>query len=502
MPLLITLLSIFTALVSFAAPAPQTGLRPIPHADYRRVCAAPLPGHAACLAERVTNRAAVNGGLSPAQFHSAYNLPSTAPAGQVIGIVDVGGYASVESDLNSFDAAFNLPACTEANGCLRVVNQSGTASPLPKSQGWEMEEALDLQTAHGICQNCQLILVEADDASFTSLATAENTAAAMGATEISNSYGGSEDPSDRSVDGAYNHPGVAITASSGDSDYGTNTPASMSHVIAVGGTTLQLHTDGSYASETVWNSGQGANGPEGTGSGCSTVFAAPQWQTSLPNWQHIGCGQFRAEADVSADADPNTGALIYQDGWQEVGGTSLASPLMAGVIALAGGVGAVINPQSIPYSHAAGFRDVTQGSNGSCGGAGICTAGPGYDGPTGVGSPNGTAGFSRSMPFPPEPTVVVPTPTNTPAPTATAIPTNTPEPTATPAPTNTPAPTDTPVPPTPAPTSTSVPTPPAPPAPPGPFCSVWTPEHMFWAWVGGRNRRVDGKICLWWHSNG
>jgi subtilase family serine protease len=154
-------------------------------------------------------------------------------------------------------------------------------------------------------------------------------------------------------------------------------------VTAVGGTTLTLKGDNTRLSETAWS---------GTGSGCSSYEAKPAWQADP------GCAR-RAVADVSADADPNTGASVYDSqgysgrrGWFQVGGTSLAAPLIAAVYALAGNA-ASTTYGSFPYSHTGSLYDVNSGTNGSCSGSYVCTAGLGYDGPTGLGTPNGTGAF-------------------------------------------------------------------------------------------------------------
>jgi subtilase family serine protease len=248
-----------------------------------------------------------------------------------------------------------------------------------------------------ICPNCSILLVEANSASMTNLGIAVNEAVTLGATEVSNSYGGGESSSDTSFDNSYfNHPGVAITASTGDSGYGVEYPAASKYVTAVGGTTLTSApgTTRGYT-ETAWS---------GAGSGCSAV-------DSQQSWQRISaitavCGN-RAVADVSADADPNTGVAVYDtypyqgySGWMVFGGTSVASPIIASVYALAGNAGSVTYG-SAPYSNTAALNDVTSGSNGSCGSGlrhrsantALCQAGAGWDGPTGLGTPNGTGAF-------------------------------------------------------------------------------------------------------------
>jgi subtilase family serine protease len=202
---------------------------------------------------------------------------------------------------------------------------------------------------------------------------------------VSNSWGGGEFSSETSpsYDGHFNRPGVPITVSSGDAGFGVEFPAASRYVTAVGGTTLNLRSDNTRLSETVWSD---------AGSGCSGYETKPAWQADT------ACAR-RAVADVSADADPATGASVYDSqgyqgrtGWFRVGGTSLSAPLIAGVYALAGN-GASTVYGSFPYSHSASLFDVTSGSNGTCGGSYLCTASPGYDGPTGLGTPIGTGAF-------------------------------------------------------------------------------------------------------------
>ena len=356
------------------------------------VCDASTPVEAACSAQVVTD---ANGdplasssppatAYGPAQFHGGYNLPTTTATAQTIAIVDAYDDPNAESDLAVYDAQYGLPACTTANGCFRKVSQTGTTRYPRSNSGWALEISLDVQTAHEICQNCKILLVEATSATTANLGASVNEAVKLGATEVSNSYGGSESSTDTSYDSAYfNHPGVAITASSGDGGYGVEYPAASRYVTAVGGTTLNLGSGNTYGSEAAWSGG---------GSGCSRYDVKQTWQTDT------GCTR-RTVADVSADADPNTGAAVYdsvpyqgQSGWYQVGGTSLSSPLIAAVYALAGNA-ASVTYGSYPYAHASSLHDVHSGSNGSCSPSYLCTAGIGFDGPTGVGSPNGTGGF-------------------------------------------------------------------------------------------------------------
>jgi len=330
-------------------------------------------------------------GYTPCDLESAYNLPSaTAGSGQTVAIVDAYDDPNAESDLGVYRAQFGLPPCTTANGCFRKVNQSGGTSYPTANGGWAQEISLDLDMVSAICPNCRILLVEASSSSLANLGAAVNEAAALGANAISNSYGGGESSSDPSYDTSYyNHPGIAITASSGDSGYGVQYPAASQYVTAVGGTTLTRDSSTTRGwTETTWN---------GAGSGCSSYDPQPSWQSSVSNISGV-CAR-RAVADVSAVADPNTGVDVYDSysyqglsGWLVFGGTSVASPIIASVYALAGNA-ASVTYGSYPYSHTSGLNDVTSGSNGSCGGSTLCTAGSGWDGPTGLGTPNGTSGF-------------------------------------------------------------------------------------------------------------
>ncbi|HVQ94302.1 MAG TPA: hypothetical protein VMU51_24900 [Mycobacteriales bacterium] len=327
---------------------------------------------------------AVPAGYGPGDLQSAYALPSaTAGTGATVAIIDAQDLPTAESDLNTYRSQFGLPACTTANGCFRKVNQNGAASPLPTADaGWGGEIALDIDMVSAVCPNCKILLVEATSPTTANLGTAVNTAVSLGAKYVSNSYGGSEysaETSDRN--NFFNHPGVAITVSSGDDGFGTEFPASSRFVTAVGGTSLVRNASARGWGETVWN---------GAGSGCSAFEAKQAWQTDA------SCAR-RTVADVSAVADPNTGVAVYdtfgESGWLVFGGTSASAPIIASVYALAGTPTGGTYPASYPYAHTAALNDVTSGSNGSCSGTYLCTAKVGYDGPTGLGTPNGTGGF-------------------------------------------------------------------------------------------------------------
>lgn len=332
-------------------------------------------------------------GYGPPDLRSAYGLGS-ADVGQTtttIAIVDAYGYTNALTDLNVYRKQFSIPAipaCTSSlkTGCFAKYNQNGQQSGYPRNNtGWAQETALDLQMASAMCPACKIILVQANSNSYSDLATAENTAAKLGARVISNSYGGSESSGTAVYDQAYNHSGVAITVSSGDSGYGVQFPASSEFVTAVGGTSLHKDQFGAWY-ETVWS---------GAGSGCSSVYAKPLWQTDR------GCSK-RTVADISAVADPATGVAVYapssstSSSWMVFGGTSVAAPLIAGIYGVHGGIlltGAKSLYDYVTLGTQPPLHDVTSGNNGSCGSSYLCTGITGYDGPSGLGTPNGPAAF-------------------------------------------------------------------------------------------------------------
>ncbi|KUO13635.1 putative Ig domain-containing protein [Streptomyces sp. DSM 15324] len=364
------------------------------------LCGEPAPGHATCFAQRRTDikqrlatalaaAAAAPSGLSPANLHSAYNLPSTGGSGLTVAVVDAFNDPNAESDLATYRSTYGLSACTKANGCFKQVSQTGSTTSLPTNDtGWAGEEALDLDMVSAVCPNCNITLIEANSATDADLGTAENEAVALGAKFVSNSWGGGESSSQTGEDTSYfKHPGVAITVSAGDSAYGAEYPATSQYVTAVGGTALATSSTTRGWTESVWHT----SSTEGTGSGCSAYDPKPSWQTDT------GCAK-RMEADVSAVADPATGVAVYDtyggSGWAVYGGTSASAPIIAGVYALAGTPGSGDYPAKYPYSHTGNLYDVTSGSNGTCSTSYFCTARTGYDGPTGWGTPNGTTAFT------------------------------------------------------------------------------------------------------------
>jgi subtilase family serine protease len=363
------------------------------HAE--RVCAAAAAKSqtAACLSKVIVDaKGAVPNAttppataLTPGQLQDAYKLAGTNGAGRTVAIVDAYGYPNLERDLGIYRSYFGLPACTKASGCLRVIDQNGGTN-LPRfNAGWAGETALDVDAVSATCPACKIVVVEAKTNSFTNLGAAVTTASKQpGVVAISNSYGGG-DASDATYGTFYNHPGIAVTASTGDNGYqGGSYPASSSYTTAVGGTTLAKATNTRGWNETVWS---------GAGSGCST------FNTALPaaSGYDTGCAK-RAMADVSAAANPNTGGLaVYYptnsstSTWAQVGGTSESAPIIAAVYALSGNTAGYAN--AIPYAHPANLFDVTSGSNGACPTTQWCNARSGWDGPTGLGTPNGAGAF-------------------------------------------------------------------------------------------------------------
>jgi hypothetical protein len=328
----------------------------------------------------------LSGYFEPADLRSAYGLPSvSAGTRQTVAIVDAYDDPKAESDLSAYRSKYKLPPCTAANGCFRKVNQTGGTSYPAADAGWAGEISLDLDMVSAACPNCRILLVEANSSYLDALGAGVNTAVRLGAKYVSNSYGGTEYSTETSDDATYfNHPGVAITASSGDGGYGVSYPAASQYVTAVGGTTLAYTGTGVRPwNETAWN---------GAGSGCSAY-------EPKPSWQHDTACAGRTVADVSAVADP--GVVVYDSvpyqgisGWIGVSGTSVSAPIIAATYALAGTPTSSSNPASYLYTNSGAYNDVTVGSNGTCSPSTLCTAGSGYDGPTGLGTPTGTTSLS------------------------------------------------------------------------------------------------------------
>jgi subtilase family serine protease len=325
--------------------------------------------------------AATIAGLHPADLQSAYRF-GAGGGGRTVAVIDAGDDPTAESDLAVYRAAFGLPPCTSSSGCFRKVDQAGTAGAYPSVlTGWPQETGIDIEIVSAVCPACDILLVEANSAQISDLGAAVDTAAALGATAISNSYYTPEYDGELTDETHFDHPGVAVTVSSGDTGYGTTFPASSRYVTAVGGTTL---TRGGLGwTQAVWAA---------TGSGCSSYVPKPAWQ-------HDGGCANRTVADVAVVGNPQTGVAVYnttaatsQVGWGVYGGTSVGAPIVAALYALAGNA-ASVQGAGAAYAHPGAFEPILTGSNGTCNPSYLCTAGSGYNGPGGVGSPDGIAGF-------------------------------------------------------------------------------------------------------------
>ncbi len=337
-------------------------------------------------------------GFTPAKMRHAYGVDNIQfgsvtgdGTGQTIAIIDVYDYPTAASDLHSFDQQFGLadpPSFTK-------VNETGGSTlpgtdPSAKGNDWELEEALDIEWTHAMAPGANIILVEATSPSDLDLLTNAVTWArsAPGVSAVSMSFGRSEGSGDVSLNSLFTtpsgHGGVTFLASTGDTGAPGGFPAFSPNVVAVGGTTLTTDASGNYVSESGWS---------GSGGGISTYQTQPAYQAGIVTQSTTK----RTIPDVSFDADPNSGASVYDTydfgtsaPWETVGGTSLASPAVAGLIAVmnqARGLAGVSTlngvTQTLPRIYAApiaNFHDVLTGSNGF-------SAGVGYDLVTGRGSP-------------------------------------------------------------------------------------------------------------------
>jgi hypothetical protein len=359
------------------------------------VCGLPLLGGGACNALRRLDVVAYLIGLlglltpatipgyQPADLVNAYNVPSTGGSGQTIGIVIAYSDPNLASDLATYRSTFGLPPCTTASHCLTIINGAapGAALPAPDST-WSQEVSIDVDMASAICPKCKILVSDAVSSDIEDLTTAMQTAIAQGATVVSNSYTTPETATVAADNPKWNHPGIPIVVGAGDSGYGVGWPASSSYVTAVAGTNL-TPLNGRTWLENVWSD---------TGSGCSGFIAKPAWQ-------HDSLCSKRTVADTAAIANPVPGVAVYDTyfpgqtgaGWNVYGGTSVATPIVAAMYALAGN-GRSLNAASSLYGAGAPLNKVLSGSNGSCG-TYLCNAGQGYNGPSGMGTPNGTAAY-------------------------------------------------------------------------------------------------------------
>jgi subtilase family serine protease len=411
-PLLAALVSAAALALTTIALAPSAGADPSPTGQANRnvpVCLAPGNGSASCDAIRrdevdahgktvpTAATAPVPGSLGPKDIQSAYNLTGLKSSGRTVAIVDAYDDPTAEKDLGVYRSQYGMTtACTTDNGCFTKVGQAGTSALPSPDRGWGQEISLDLDMVTATCPDCHILLVETNSSSLADLNAGVAYAAGLKdaagnpvVAAISNSYGGSDTngANYKAYQNAAN-AGIAVTASTGDSGYGDQSPASFPGVVAVGGTSLKHAATTRGWTETAWT---------GAGSGCSRYNAKPSYQDPALT----KCSN-KANADVSAVADPNTGVAVYDStpdssgnvGWMQFGGTSASSPIIAGVYALSGNTA---NAGSLPWTAYAkktgGLYDVTSGLNGHCATRVWCSAGSGWDGPTGVGTPNGTSAF-------------------------------------------------------------------------------------------------------------
>ncbi len=388
----------------------QASARPALPAGERYVCPPPArTGQMECMSIVKSPRRGVNpatakvtnGNYGPSQLQSAYKLTSASAKkgkGVTVAIVDAYQDPDAAGDLGHYRSHFHLSACTIANKCLKIVNEAGKTSPLPaKMANWATEESLDLDMVSAICPNCHILLVEAASAATSDLGTAEDTAIRLGARYVSNSWSGDEFTGQDADNSFFNHPGDVLAFAADDFGYGPQYPTDLQYVTAVGGTTLKHASNSRGWAESAWGF---SDVQEGTGSGCSEYEPKPTWQhadADLPD----GCLN-RTETDVSADADPNSGVLVYDSygpgatGFTVLGGTSEATPIITATYALAGTPARGSYPAEYPYLHAKDLFDVTSGVNGVCETYRqyLCHGEKGYDGPTGLGTPDGTGAFA------------------------------------------------------------------------------------------------------------
>ena len=318
-------------------------------------------------------------GLSPSTIKSVYNLNNAGSGAGTIALIEAYDSPRLQSDFNTFSAKYGLPQCN-STVCFEKHLMS---SRISSNSGWELEATLDAEWAHAVAPGAKILVVEARSASLSDLLNAVNYARSRSdVVAVSMSWGGGEFSSEAAYDNYFTSPyGATFYASAGDSGTGAEWPSVSPNVVGVGGTTLNLSSTGTFVSETAWS---------GSGGGVSTFETAPSYQTAAG--VVIGNGK-RAVPDVSYDADPNSGVAVYdsmsyqgQVGWFQVGGTSEGAPQWAAIQALSkSATSANLYKDYSGASRASFLRDITAGTNGSCGV--VCSATAGYDTVTGVGSP-------------------------------------------------------------------------------------------------------------------
>ncbi len=352
--LLISVLTFSFVLTSTVQASPERG-------NGKPVCPGPASsGDARCHAWIISPDASTSPvGLTPSRMKSIYHFPTslTAGTGKRIASVDAYDLPTAEMALNTFSQKFGLPACTTANGCFKKINQTGGTAYPKYNSGWGLEIAMDIEWAHAIAPGARILLVEATTNSFSNLLAAEDMASAH-ATYVSNSWGGSEASGETTYDSHFKRTGVSFFVSAGDAGLPAEYPSSSPFVISVGGTTLNF-SGTTFISETGWSKG---------GGGCSAYETATASQSAFSGYAQVKCGGKRATPDVSLDADPNSGAAVYdsssyygQSGWYQVGGTSLSSPMWAARSAVAG----VVMDSTYVYKGSITYRDIKSGNNGA-----------------------------------------------------------------------------------------------------------------------------------------
>jgi len=293
-----------------------------------------------------------------------------------IALIEYGHYTQEQTDLNTFSSQWGLPTPVFQEVC---IDQGGC--PSNAGTGWDLEEALDLQWAHAMAPNAKIYAVETGTDMFLANQKAGVLVAGDGGGEISNSWvvqTGSEPPNEQQYDQYLQKNTVAFFAASGDWRVGPLYPSSSPFVVSAGGTTITRDQNGNATAETCWSD---------SGGGISKQEPRPKYQDGIKQI----VGNFRGTPDISAVADPNSGVAVYSTtycgGWCVVGGTSAASPILAGIVNAAGIVApttqAALTQFYKEYANQTEYkkwwRDITKGSNGS-------PAGPGWDQCTGIGS--------------------------------------------------------------------------------------------------------------------
>ena len=340
------------------------------------------------------------GGWDPKDLQEAYKIPATGGSTQTVAVVDAYHDPNAEADMNAYRKEYGLPECKKVTKCFQQVNQKGEEGNYPSSkyphkeagnffvEDWGLEISLDLDMVSAACPECKVLLVEATNNESSSLGLADDEAATLKATEISDSFGGPESSTETSEDAYYNHAGIPVTVAAGDAGYGAEYPASSKYVISVGGTTLKKAPGTERGWEdTVWS---------GSGSGCSAYESKPSWQVDP------GCSK-RTENDVAAVASNSSPLSVYDSyeytekvgteefgtgtlGWILVSGTSASAPLVAGI---EGHASSTVRTQGAEAFYRHKLFDVSSGADGFCAHSYLCEAEPGYDGPSGWGVPDG-----------------------------------------------------------------------------------------------------------------